>query len=70
VYPYIGRLKCRTAAIPEFEFAGRIIKNANVSVFPDDSILLEECGGLLGMQYFRDTVIVLDFEQELLWVRK
>ncbi len=70
LYPYIGRLKCRKAVVPQFSFAGRIIKNANVSVFPDDSNLLEECGGLLGMQYFRDTVIVLDFERDLLWVRE
>ncbi len=70
LYPFIGRLKCRRGSIPEFEFAGRIIKNANVSVFPDENVLLEECGALLGMQYFRNTVIVLDFERDLLWVKK
>lgn len=70
LYPYIGRLKCRRGSIPEFNFAGRIIENANVSIFPDENILLEECGALLGMQYFRDTIIVLDFELNLLWIRK
>ncbi len=70
LYPYVGRLKCKKGYVPEFEFAGRIIKNADVSVFPDDSILLEECGGLLGMQYFRNTILVLDFEREMLWVKK
>jgi len=69
-YPYVGKLKCKTGSIREFNFAGRIIKKANVSVFPDENLLLEECGALLGMQYFRDTVIVLDFEDDLLWIRK
>lgn len=69
-YPYIGRLSCRKAVIPALEFGGRTIENAKVSVFPDDSVLLEECGALVGMQYFRDTVMVLDFESELLWVKK
>jgi hypothetical protein len=27
------------------------------------------CQGLLGMQYFQDTVMVLDFESKLMWIK-
>ena len=68
-YPYIGKLKCEYAFVPKINIAGRALENARISVFPDDSLLLEECDGMLGMQYFLDTVIVLDFERNLLWVK-
>jgi hypothetical protein len=69
LYPYIGRLPCRQGIIPRFRIGNRTIDNAGVSVFPDNSPLLQGCSGLLGMQYFRDTVIVLDFERKLMWLR-
>lgn len=69
LYPYIGRLVCKQGAIGELEVGDRIIRDAKISVFPNDSLLLENCEGLLGMQYFRDTVIVLDFERNLMWVK-
>lgn len=69
MYPYIGRLACRQGAVAKLEVGNRIVRNAEISVFPDDSLLMEKCRGLLGMQYFRDTVIVLDFERNLMWVK-
>ena len=69
LYPYIGWLVCKRAVIPKLEVGDRTVRNAKISVFPNDSLLLEECQGLLGMQYFRDTVIVLDFERNLMWVK-
>jgi hypothetical protein len=69
LYPYIGRLACRRGVVPKLEVGGRMVKNAMVSVFPNDSLLLDQCRGLLGMQYFRDTVMVLDFERNLMWVK-
>lgn len=69
LYPYIGWLDCKRAVIGKLQVGNRIVRNAKVSVFPDESPLVENCQGLLGMQYFRDTVIVLDFERELMWVR-
>jgi len=69
-YPYIGRLACRRGIIPKLSIGDRIVNNAEISIFPDDSPLLAECEGLLGMQYFNDTIVVLDFERSLMWVKK
>jgi len=69
LYPYIGRLPCRQGIVGELELRHGTIKDAKLSVFPDDSPILSECQGLLGMQYFQDTVMVLDFERELMWVK-
>lgn len=68
-YPYIGRLACRRGVVPNLQVGDRTIKNAEVSVFPNDSPLLTECEGLLGMQYFQNTIVVLDFKRSLMWVR-
>ena len=68
-YPYIGQLACRRGVIPKLEVGDRTVKNAKISIFPDDSPLVEDCQGLLGMQYFQDTVMVLDFERNLMWVK-
>jgi len=69
LYPYIGQLQCRQGTIRELELGDRAIKKASISIFPDDSPLVSDCAGMLGMQYFRDTVMVLDFERELMWVK-
>ena len=69
-YPYIGRLACQKGVIAKLQVGDRIINNAEISIFPDDSPLLTECEGLLGMQYFNDTIVVLDFERSLMWVKK
>ena len=68
LYPYIGRLTCRRGVIPKLGVGNRMVRNAQISIFPDDSPLVEDCEGMLGMQYFQDTVMVLDFEQNLMWV--
>ena len=69
LYPYIGWLACRRGVITELKVGDRTIKNAKISIFPNDSPLVEQCDGLLGMQYFQDTVMVLDFERNLMWVK-
>jgi predicted aspartyl protease len=69
IYPYIGTLPCSKAIIPKLEIGTNIVEDAEVSIFPDDSPLLEEDSGLLGMQYFQNTVLVLDFENNLLWLK-
>jgi len=68
LYPYIGRLQCRRGVIPKLEVGHRTVENAMISIFPNDSPLVEDCQGLLGMQYFQNTVMVLDFERNLMWI--
>ncbi len=69
LYPYIGLLACKHGVISEIKIGERTIKNAGISVFPDNSPIVDRCSGLIGMQYFQNTIIVLDFERNLLWVR-
>lgn len=70
LYPYIGWLDCKKGVIRNLNVGGSIVRNAQISIFPDDSPLLEHCKGLLGMRYFRDSVVVLDFERSIMWVKK
>jgi predicted aspartyl protease len=70
LYPYIGNLKCRTATVPELSLGDKALHNVPVSVFADDSPLVDDYGGLLGMQLFRKAVVVLDFENGLLWLKQ
>ena len=69
LYPYIGRLPCRRGIIPRLEVGDREIRDAKISVFPSNSPLLSECKAVLGMQYFQDTVMVLDFQDAIMWVK-
>jgi hypothetical protein len=70
IYPYIGNLPCKKGEISRLEFGNRTINNAEISVFSDDCPLLDGCEGLVGMQYFSNTVFVLDFEHDLMWLRE
>ena len=69
LYPYIGLLLCKRGIAAELEIGNRKVKNAMISVFPEDSPIVDQCQGMLGMQYFQDTVMVLDFEQNLMWIK-
>jgi hypothetical protein len=69
LYPYIGRLTCRKGIIEQLQVGNKLIPNAIISVFPLQSPLLHDCNAILGMQFFHDSVIVLDFENLILWVR-
>jgi len=69
LYPYLGCLDCKRGVVPRLSVGDRFVTQAQVSVFPDDSPLLEQAAGLLGMQYFQDTILVLDFQRHRMWVR-
>ena len=72
LYPYIGWLDCRQGVIPNLSVGDRVVSRAQISVFPNGSPLLDPPAagqGLLGMQYFSDSVLVLDFSRSLMWVK-
>ena len=69
LYPYMGQLRCKRGIIKKFQLGKKIVRNAKISVFPNNSPVVSESQGVLGMQYFQDTVMVLDFENELMWLR-
>jgi len=69
LYSYIGKLACRSGVIPTLELGNITIDKASISIFPNDSPLIEGCHGLIGMQYFEDTTMVLDFERNIMWLK-
>lgn len=68
-YPYIGNLSCKRGKAESLSMGSKTIKNADIAVFADNCPLVEDCDGLIGMQFFRNSTIVLDFENDLLWIR-
>jgi hypothetical protein len=68
LYPYEGSFACMQTFAPKLQVGNRTIDNAKISILPDDCPLFDRCSALLGMQYFEDTVIVLDFEHRLMWL--
>jgi hypothetical protein len=69
-YPFMGNLPCRKGRAKKLEFGGSVVVDADISVFADDSPLVADCDGMVGMSFFKDVVLVLDFEKELLRVRR
>jgi hypothetical protein len=69
LYPYIGKLPCRQGVIGELAMGNTKFENVKVSIFPNDNLLLSESDGMLGAQCFQNTVMVLDFENNLMWVK-
>ena len=64
----LGPLRCRRATVRKLEVGSRTIRNAEVVILPENCPLGTET--TIGMGYFRDTVVVLDFERELMWIRR
>jgi hypothetical protein len=67
-----GKLSSRSLVVGKLRVGDEVVKNATVNVMPDDTPLLKsfkKAQGLLGMDCFKGTTIVLDFEQKVLWVK-
>ena len=67
-----GNLRSRTVIVKELDIGNRVVKKAYVGILPkDNSVFAGFTGqdGILGMQCFADTTIVLDFEREVMWVK-
>jgi len=62
-----GWVDCQKVVLPELSFCHKRIKNAQIIILPDD--IAYKHTNFVGMRYFKDTVFVLDFESELLWVK-
>jgi hypothetical protein len=64
---FTGWYDCQKVVLPELGFCRRKVKNAQIIIRPDDTAF--KYPNFVGMQCFADTVFVLDFERELLWVK-
>jgi hypothetical protein len=66
-YAFLKNQACRKGIIRELDIGGRTFKNVRIAVVPDENPVNRET--LIGMQCFRDTIMVLDFERNLMWVK-
>jgi hypothetical protein len=64
---FLENIACKKGTVKELDIGGIKIKNIEIVVLPDDNPAKLQT--LLGMQCFRDTIIVLDFGRNLLWVK-
>lgn len=62
-----GWIPCKKMLIPKLAVGNKVIKNAEVLVLPEDKHF--KMSSHLGMKFFKNTVVVLDFERNLMWVK-
>ena len=56
--------------VPELSLGDRVVNNVPINVISEGNSILRNKKGLLGMQCFQSTVVVLDFENNVMWVKK
>jgi predicted aspartyl protease len=66
--PLFGLLPCRKITVERFDVGNISINNAQVSVIANDSPYGHD-NFVLGVGFFKKTVIVLDFKRNTLWIR-
>mgnify|MGYP005846568295 CR=1 FL=1 len=59
---------CTNFTVEKLEIAGLGMRNAELLVLPETKSW-KKCNSLLGMGYFADRVVVVDFEKSILWVK-
>ncbi|MCK4753339.1 MAG: hypothetical protein KAS75_07825 [Planctomycetes bacterium] len=65
-----GLLPCHKVVVDELGIGNIVVKNAEIEILPEDSpYLLTNDPGQIGMGYFKNTKVVLDFERMLMWVK-
>ncbi len=69
-YPFYGRYECREAVMKDLLFGERTLRKTTIQVFADGERPVGDArDGLIGLELFENTEIVLDFERDILWVR-
>lgn len=68
-YQY-GSLPCRRYVVPEFFIGDIVLRDKEVVVLPENSPLLPQGSGILGLAYFKKTTVVLDFKSSRIWIRR
>jgi hypothetical protein len=68
-YQY-GSFPCRKYRVHRLSAGPVDIRNAAVDILSDDVPLMKDVDGILSLDYFRDTSVVLDFETTQLWFRR
>jgi hypothetical protein len=65
----------RRGTVPAIKIGDNVIHNLEVVVFPNNSAIFTKSHdrnhpGIMGMQCFQGTVMVLDFKYKSLWVKR
>ena len=66
--PFSGWLPCRRITVEMLYLGNTPIRSAQVNVTTNNNPFGQD-DFTLGMGFFKETVIVLDFKNELLWIR-
>jgi hypothetical protein len=65
-----GWLPCRMYVLPRLSIDQLNLTKARMGVLPEKSPLLTGMDGNLSLDYFKDTVVVLDFKQNVIWIKQ
>lgn len=65
-----GWLPCYRVVVPELRIGSLVLRNRKANVLTQESPFLECFDGLLSLEYFKKTSVVLDFRRNLIWIRK
>jgi hypothetical protein len=65
---FYGWKEVRKITVSEFSIGNKPMRDASIFIVGDS--VFKESFTLIGMGYFKDAVVVIDFEHSLLWVRK
>ncbi len=60
-----GFVSCQRATVSELSIGGKTLKNAEIIIKDDPKSL-----SMFSLGYFQDTIVVLDFVNNLMWIKK
>lgn len=66
---FLGQLSCHKATVKRLKIGILILTNAEIIILPENSPYLST-GYSISMKYFKKHVVVLDFDQSLMWIKK
>jgi len=64
---FLGQLPCHRERIKKLRIGSLVVSNAEIIILPKDSPYLP-AGNSISMKVFKNNVVVLDFERNLMWV--
>lgn len=74
---FTGRLKGQKAKVKNLKIANLSVKNAEIIIRNEDdsakingSATMKKFENQISMKYFKDTIVVLDFQKKLIWIKK
>ena len=65
-----GWVPCRRVVVPELRIGPVVLKDRKAAIVTQDGPLLEEIEGILSLDYFKRTSVVLDFKQKRIWIKR